>query len=94
MSRVLLATLGVAAAAIVVPATSANATTCVYTPTTGTTASVCVDSEGVSLVPGPGVTSASTVWVTINGTTFCYAIGRTTVSPSGVYHDPRTIYAC
>jgi hypothetical protein len=94
MSRILLATLGVVAAGIAVPVSSANAATCVVAPITGTTASVCVDSEGVALVPGPGVTSASTVWVTVNGTTFCLAIARTTVSLSGVYHDPRTVYVC
>ncbi|MDQ1748644.1 MAG: hypothetical protein QOD07_2907 [Frankiaceae bacterium] len=93
MSRVLLTTLGVAAA-VVIPAGSADATTCVYTPTTGTTASVCVDSEGVAFVPGPGVTSASTVWVSVDSTTVCLAIARITVSPSGVVRDPRTVYAC
>jgi hypothetical protein len=93
MSRLLVATLGLAAVAAV-PAGAAHADTCVVTPTTGTTASVCVASEGVSIVPGPGVTSASRVSVSVNGTTYQYCIARTTVSPSGVYHDPRTIYPC
>jgi hypothetical protein len=92
MSRILAAGL-IAAAAIAVPATSAHADTCVVTPTTGTTASVCVASEGVALVPG-GVTSASKFSVEVNGTTYQYCIARTTVTTSGVYHDPRTIYAC
>jgi hypothetical protein len=86
MSRILLASLAVAAT-VAVPVSGAHAATCVVTPTTGTTASVCVDSEGVSLVPG-GVTSASTVWVTINSTTYCIAIGRTTVATGGVAYYP------
>lgn len=90
MSRVLFASLAVAAVAAV-PTGSANAATCVYTPTTGTHASVCVDSEGVSLVPG-GVTSASTVWVEVNGTTYCIAIGRVSVGTGGVGWDPP--YPC
>ncbi|HEU0132917.1 MAG TPA: hypothetical protein VFQ85_18195 [Mycobacteriales bacterium] len=92
MSRILLTAVGVAAA-LAVPVGSAHADTCVVTPTTGTTASVCVASEGLAPVPG-GYTTASRVSVSVNGTTVTLCIARTTVSTSGVYHDPRTVYAC
>jgi hypothetical protein len=50
-------------------------------------AAVCVESEGLAPVAG-GYTSASTVWVENNGTTYCVAIGRTTVSTGTVSYAP------
>jgi hypothetical protein len=84
MSRILLASL-VGAAAIAVPASSAHAAPiCVYSPVNGN-ALVCVqaETEGLAPYPGGGYTSASTIWVTINGTPYCIAIGRATVTTGG-----------
>lgn len=85
MLRTLLAAAGVAAA-IAVP-TSANAAgtpICVYSPVDGKPLlCVAAESEGLAPVPGGGYTSASTIWVTVNGTTYCIAIGRITVTTGG-----------
>jgi hypothetical protein len=82
MSRILLASL-VGAAALAVPASSAHAAPiCLYYPTTGGQL-VCVETEGLAPAPGGGYTSASTIWVTVNGTTYCIAIGRATVTTGG-----------
>jgi hypothetical protein len=91
MLRTLVAAASVAAA-VAVPATSAHAVTCVPV---GNVASVCVNSEGIAPPPsGTGFTSASTVWVTVNGTTIALCIGRVTVSTTTVSFDPRVVYVC
>lgn len=79
------------AAAIVVPASSAHAA-CVM-PITGPNTGVCAESEGVAPVPG-GFTSASTIWVYVNGTRIALCIGRTTVTTAPVVAVFNPPYLC
>lgn len=83
----------VAAAAAVIPVGAADAACPPYTFVPGTNIGVLVCTEGLMPVPG-GYSSASKVGVSVNGTTHEWCIARTTVTTSGVTHDPRTIYPC
>lgn len=82
-----------AAAAAVVPAGAAQAACPAYTYVPTTAIGVLVCTEGLRPVPG-GYSTAGKVGVSVNGTTHEWCIARTTVTTSGVEHDPRTIYPC